>query len=183
MKFLFDLFPILLFFVAYKFAGIFVATAVAIAASVLQVLWFWWRHRRVEMMHMVTLVLIVVLGGATLWLHDEMFIKWKPTIVYWLFGAMFLASHYVGNKPLTARMMGATLNLPEHIWKRLNMGWALFFAALGAVNLYVVYHFDTNTWVNFKLFGLMGLMLLFIVVQAVYLSRHLTEQEPENKNP
>ena len=183
MKFLFDLFPILLFFVAYKFAGIYVATAVAIAASVVQVLWFWWRHRRGEMMHMVTLVLIVVLGGATLWLHDEMFIKWKPTIVYWLFGIMFLASHYVGNKPLTARMMGTALTLPEHIWKRLNMGWALFFVALGAVNLYVVYHFDTNTWVNFKLFGLMGLMLLFIIVQAIYLSRHLKDQQPEKENP
>jgi intracellular septation protein len=182
MKLLFDLFPILLFFVAYKLHDIYVATAVAIVASFVQVGWFWWRHRRLETMHLVTLGLIAVLGGATLWLHNEDFIKWKPTVVNWLFGAAFLGSQFIGRKPLVERMMGAAISVPAAIWLRLNLSWASFFLLLGAANLYVVYHFDTDTWVNFKLFGMMGLTLAFMVVQAFYLARHIqTEPDgPEN---
>lgn len=180
MKLLFDLFPILLFFVAYKLHDIYVATAVAIAAAFVQVGWFWWRHRRVETMHLVTLVLIAVLGGATLWLHNEDFIKWKPTVVNWLFAAAFIGSRFVGAKTLVERMMGAAIQLPAAIWRRLNLGWATFFVLLGAANLYVVYHFDTDTWVNFKLFGMMGLTLAFMVAQAFYLARHM-KTEPEGQ--
>lgn len=182
MKFLFDLFPILLFFIAYKVQGIYVATAVAIAASVAQVAWFWLRHRRVEVMHVVTLALIAVLGGATLWLHDESFIKWKPTVVDWVFGIVFAGSQLIGDKPLVERMMGRAIELPAVIWQRLNLSWALFFLSLGGANLYVVYHFDTDTWVNFKLFGMMGLTFAFVVVQAFYLARHVkddTQKESE----
>jgi len=181
MKFLFDFFPILLFFVAYKLYGIFVATAVAIAASFVQVGLHWIKHRRFENMHLVTLALIVVFGGLTLFLQDEAFIKWKPTVINWLFAIVFLASQFVGKKTLVERMMGAKLELSACVWSRLNMGWSLFFIFLGAVNLYVFTYYDTDTWVNFKLFGLMGLTLVFLVGQSFYLMRHIVIEEPENE--
>jgi intracellular septation protein len=180
MKLLFDLFPVLLFFLAYKLYGIYAATAAAIAASFVQVGWFWWRYRRFETMHLVTLGLIAVLGGATLWLHNEDFIKWKPTVVNWLFGAAFLGSQFIGRKTLVERMMGGAIALPAAIWQRLNLGWATFFLLLGAANLYVVYHYDTDTWVNFKLFGMLGLSLAFMVAQAFYLARHV-KTEPDGQ--
>ena len=183
MKLLFDFFPILLFFVAYKLAddpadpqhGILVATAVAIVATAVQVSVYWWKNHRVERMHLNTLALIVVLGGATLVLRDEIFIKWKPTVVNWLFALGFLASQFVGRAPLARRMMEHAVQLPDPVWTRLNLSWAVFFALLGIANLYVVYHFDTATWVNFKLFGLMGLTLAFVLGQGVYLARHVKE--------
>lgn len=173
MKILFDFLPIFLFFVAYKIYGIYTATIVAIVASCLQVGFFWLKHRRVEMMHVITMVLIVVLGGATLLLHDETFIKWKPTGVNWLFAAVFLGSLFVGKKTMLERMMGSNIVLPKLIWSRLTTSWAIFFFALGVLNIYVAYNFDTDTWVNFKLFGMMGLMLVFVIMQAIYLSRHI----------
>jgi len=181
MKFLFDLFPILLFFIAFKIQGIYVATAVAIAASCAQVGWFWLRHRRVETMHLVTLALIVVLGGATLWLHNETFIKWKPTAVYWVLAVVFLASQYLSRRPLIERMLGETITLPEPIWHRLNLAWVIFFVALGIANLYVVYQFDTNTWVNFKLFGMTALLVMFSVAQGFYLARHMKDENLEKE--
>jgi intracellular septation protein len=180
MKFLFDFFPILLFFFAYKFYGIFIATGVAIGATVAQVAWGWFRHRKVQRMQLVTLAMIVVFGGATLLLKDEIFIKWKPSVINWLFGLVFLGSQFIGEQPMVQRMMGANLSLPKLIWSRLNLMWAVFFILLGSANLFVMYNFDTNTWVNFKLFGMFGLMLLFVFAQAIYLSRYVTE-EPEPK--
>jgi len=177
MKMFFDFFPIILFFIAYKFQGIYVATMVAIAATFVQVGWVWLRHRRVETMHLVTLGLIVVFGGATLYLHDEQFIKWKPTVINWLFGVAFLASQYIGGKPFIQRMMANNIELPERVWYRLNLSWALFFLFLGGVNLFVIYTFDTDTWVNFKLFGMLGLTFAFVLLQAVFLSRYLPEPE------
>ena len=177
MKFLFDFFPILLFFLAYKVFDIYVATASAIAASFIQVGFYWWKHHRIEYMHIVTLVLIVVFGGATLLLRDEIFIKWKPTIVNWLFGAVFLGSRFVGDRPVIQRMLGQNFSLPSAIWLQLNMLWTVFFLALGALNLYVAYRFDTNTWVNFKMFGMMGLTVLFVIAQSVYLARYIKEDD------
>ena len=182
MKFLFDFFPVLLFFVAFKLVedpkqGILVATGVAIVATVVQVGLFWWKHHRVERMHLVTLALIVILGGLTLLLEDEMFIKWKPTAVNWLFCLVFFASQLIGKKPIVRRMMEANIQLPDPVWVRLNMSWVAFFAAMGFANLYVVYNFDTETWVNFKLFGLLGLTLAFVLLQAVYLARHIKPDE------
>lgn len=173
MKLLFDLFPVLLFFLAYKLYGIYIATAAAIAAAFLQVAVFWWKHRRFETMHLVTLVLIAVLGGATLWLQNEEFIKWKPSLVNWLFAAAIFGSQFIGKKPLVERMMGNAIRLPETVWRRLNLVWSLFFLLLGLLNVYVMYHYDTDTWVNFKLFGMMGLTLLFMIAQAFYLARHV----------
>ncbi|RMD80087.1 MAG: septation protein A [Gammaproteobacteria bacterium] len=178
MKLLADFFPILLFFVAYKAWDIYAATAVAIAASAAQVGWSWSRRGRVEPMHLVTLGLIVVLGGATLLLRDETFIKWKPTVVNWLFAAVFLGSQLLGRRPLVQRMMARSISLPDPVWARLNLSWVGFFLLLGAANLYVAYRYDTDTWVNFKLFGMLGLTLLFVLAQALYLGRHV-EKAPE----
>lgn len=182
MKLLFDFLPIFLFFIAYKVYDIYTATLVAIVASCLQVAFFWFKHRRVEPMHIITLILIVVLGGATLMFKDETFIKWKPTGVNWMFGIAFLGSQFIGKKTILERMMGANITLPTEIWTRLNTAWALFFIALGFINLYVAYTYNTDTWVNFKLFGMMGLTIAFILVQAVYLSRHIKHEDvaPEN---
>jgi len=177
MKFLLDFFPILLFFITYKLSGIYAATAVAIGATFLQVGFVWFRHRRVEKMHLITLGLIVVFGGATLLLQDELYIKWKPTVLNWLFAAAFLASHVIGEKTLVERMLGHNFSASAMTWSRLNMSWALFFMAMGALNLFVVYQFDTETWVNFKLFGMMGLTLAFVVVQAFFLARHIQPNE------
>ena len=172
MKFLFDYFPIIAFFVAFKLWGIYVATAVAMATSFLQLLFFWLRHRRFEKAHIITFVFILVLGGSTLIFHNPIFIKWKPTIVYWAFSVLLMGSQWFTSKTLLHRMLSDKINLSLKIWARLNTSWALFFLVLGAVNLYVVYNFDTNTWVNFKLFGTLALMILFIVGQAFYISRH-----------
>lgn len=173
MKFLFDFLPILLFFIAFKLYDIYVATAVAIVVSVIQVGWLWLQYRRVERMPLITLALIVVLGSATLLLHDENFIKWKPTAVNWLFGVVFLGSQFIGKRPLIERMMGGNMELPAAVWVRLNLAWAVFFVAMGLANLYVAFNFDTATWVDFKLFGMLGLTLVFVVAQAFYLARHL----------
>ncbi len=182
MKLFFDFFPILLFFIAYKAYGIYTATFVAILASVAQVGYARIKHGKVETMHLVTLGLIVVFGGATLLLQDETFIKWKPTVVNALFALAFLASHFIGRKTLVERAMSASISLPAPVWARLNLSWVIFFFMLAALNLYVVYNFDTDTWVNFKLFGMMGLTLAFLVAQAFYLSRHMTEPESKLEN-
>lgn len=178
MKLLYDFFPILLFFVAYKLYGIYVATATAIVATVLQVAVFWLRHRRVEKMHVITLAIIVLFGGATLLLKDPVFIKWKPTVAYWLFAAAFLGSQFIGGKSLVERMMGHAIQTTRAVWQRLNLAWVVFFVAMGLVNLYVAYHYSEETWVNFKLFGLMGLTFLFVLAQGVVLARFI-EDKPD----
>jgi intracellular septation protein len=177
MKFLFDLLPVILFFVVFKFAGIYAATGVAIAATFAQIGWLKFRRRKVDTMMWVSLGIIVVFGGATLLLKDETFIKWKPTVLYWLFSATLLGGQLLLGKNLIRSVMGAQIVLPEPVWRKLTWSWAGFFAVMGAANLYVAFHFSTDTWVNFKLFGGMGLMLVFVVLQALYLSRYMQEKE------
>ena len=172
MKFLFDLFPVILFFAAFKVAGIYVATTVAMVATVLQIAWVWFKHRKVDAMQWLSLLIIGVFGGATLIFHNETFIKWKPTVLYWLFGVVLLGSVVVVRKNLIRAMMEQQVSLPETMWGRLNLVWALFFLVMGCLNLYVAYNFDTDVWVNFKLFGSMGLMVVFILAQSVWLARH-----------
>jgi intracellular septation protein len=179
MKLLFDLFPIVLFFIAYKMYDIYTATAVIIVASITQVLYFYIKNRRVEKLHIITLVLILVLGGLTLYLQDEDFIKWKPTIVNWGFALAFLGSHYIGKKPIIQRMMDQMIQLPELVWGRLSWLWIAFFILSGVTNLYVAFNYDTNTWVNFKLFGLMGMTLVFIVIQGIYINKYMQESDSE----
>ena len=177
MKFLFDLFPILLFFLAYKLYDIYVATAVAIGAAFVQTGAYWLKHRKFEKMHLITLGILVLFGGLTLFLRDPVFIKWKPTVVNWLFGVSFLGSQFIGKQTLVERMMGHAITVPTPIWSRLNWAWTLFFLGMGLLNLYVAYNFSEDTWVNFKLFGMMGLTLVFVFAQAFYLSRYM--QAPE----
>lgn len=179
MKFLHDLFPVILFFIAYKLYDFYVATAVIIAATLVQVSIGWLRHRKVEKMHLITLLLVVLFGGLTLYLQDPMFLKWKPTVVNWLFALVFLGSQFVGRKPLVERMMGNSVSLPGPVWTRLNIAWTLFFIAMGAANLYVAFTYSEETWVNFKLFGMMGMTFLFIILQAFYLARYMSEPERE----
>lgn len=179
MKLLFDLFPIVLFFIAYKMYDIYTATAVIIVASITQVLYFYIKNKRVEKMHIITLVLILVLGGLTLYFQDEDFIKWKPTIVNWGFALAFLGSHYIGKKPIIQRMMDQMIHLPEVVWGRLSWLWIAFFILSGATNLYVAFNYDTNIWVNFKLFGLMGMTIVFIVIQGIYINKYMQESESE----
>ncbi len=181
MKMMFDFFPVLLFFAAYKLYDIYVATAVLIAASAIQTFAHRLYHGRFENNHLITLVLVVLFGGATLMLHDETFIKWKPTVINWLFGAIFLISQFVGKKTVIERMLGGKVALPAPVWTRLNLAWSMFFVLMGALNLYVAFSFDTDTWVNFKLFGLMGLTFVFIIGQSIYLMRHIDVEATQDE--
>ena len=176
MKFLFDLFPIILFFVAYKFAGIFAATAVAIAATVGQIGWMWFRHRKVDTMLWVSLAIVTVFGGATLFFQNPTFIKWKPTVLYWFFAGALIFSAVVLKKNLIRKMLEAQMKLPEPIWGTLNLVWAGFFGLMGVLNLFIAYNFSEDTWVNFKLFGGMGLMIVFVLAQGMLLSRYIEEE-------
>lgn len=189
MKLFFDFLPIVLFFVAYKLGGgeysfngemvqvdgIYAATAVMIVATLFQVSFTWLRHRTVERAHLITLVLVIVLGGLTLWLQNPDFIKWKPTAVNWLFALVFIGAYLFTDKSLLERMMAQHIQLPNKVWSRLNMAWILFFVGSGLANLYVAFNYDEATWVNFKLFGMLGLTIVFIIAQSVYLARHATE--------
>jgi len=174
-KILFDFFPIVLFFIAYKNYDLYVATAVVIGATFVQVLYSWFKLRKVETMQWVTLGLMVVMGGATLYLQDEQFIKWKLTIIEWLFGAVLLGSHFVGKKTIMEKMMGANLELPKKAWGVLNFAWALFFISVGAINIYVMFNYDTETWVDFKTFGVPVLMAGFILLQLIFLYKYMPE--------
>jgi intracellular septation protein len=179
MKFLFDLFPVILFFAVFKLYGIYEATAVAIAATVVQIGWVYFKHRKVEPMLWVSLAVIVVFGGATIYLHNETFIKWKPTVLYWLFAGALAIAALLFNKNLIRAMMEKQVTLPEPLWGRLLMSWIAFFTVMGLLNLYVAYNYSTDTWVNFKLFGGMGLMLIFVFGQALVLAKHIQEKNPE----
>jgi intracellular septation protein len=198
MKLLFDLFPVALFFIAYQFGeshpqlaisflndiginlgaakpGVFLATVIAILATFLQIAWSWLKHRKIDGMLWLSFGLITVFGGATLLLHNENIIKWKPTVLYWLFALALGLGPVLFERNFIRMMMEKQLSLPDPIWIRLNLGWAAFFTTLGAINLFVAFSFSTDTWVNFKMFGTLGLMLFFILMQGVYLSRHIKE--------
>ena len=203
MKFLFDLFPVLLFFVAFKLAGVFpaqaaafaagtigtviaaplaadqvpilLATLIAIVATMLQVGWLLGRGRKVEPMLWIGLAIIVVFGGATIYLQDETFIKWKPTILYWSFASILMFGALVLKKNFIRSLLGQAMQLPDHIWARLNLAWAGFFSVVGVLNVWVAFTTTTETWVNFKLFGLIGLTLAFALGIGVWLSRHMQE--------
>jgi intracellular septation protein len=218
MKFLFDLLPIILFFAAYKFYGIYPAIVVIMIATSIQVGLTWLKHRKVERMHLITLLLVVVLGGATLVLQDKAFFMWKPTLVNWLFAAAFSGSHFIGNrKTLVERMMSHAIEAPSTVWLRLNISWILFFILMGLANLYVAnFFFEANAaltaaagkivdlqscgsemsgqllqlcqqaktteanWVDFKLYGMMGLTFAFVIAQSFYLARHMPQEaKPE----
>ena len=176
MKFLFDLFPVILFFVAYKLADLYVATGVAIAATFAQIAWLLFRGRKIDTMLWVSLVVITVFGGMTLLLHDEAFIKWKPTILYWGFAAILLGGVLFRRKNLIRILMAGEMDLPEGAWDKLNWAWMGFFVFMGIINLLVAFNFSTDDWVNFKLFGATGLTLVFVLAQGLLLSKHIEEK-------
>jgi intracellular septation protein len=173
MKILLDYLPIILFVGAYYLRDIYFATAVLIVALFAQVALIWGMTRRVPKMQLVAALLALVLGGITLALHDPGFSKVKPTVLYGLFAAVLLGSHFFGERPLIQRLLAANLHLPDVIWRRVSLMWVGFFVFCGVLNLYVAYNFTEATWVNFKLFGMLGLTFAFVLLQGLYLSRHL----------
>ena len=186
MKLLLDFFPILLFFGAFKIWGIFVATTVAIVATLLQLGWMRYSTGRTEPMQWLSLGVIVVFGGATLVAQDETFIKWKPTVLYWAMGGALMVGQVFFRRNWLQSLMKSQMALPDHAWRVMLWSWCGFFALMGVLNLWVAYEFDTDTWVNFKLFGGMGLMLVFVLAQAMYLGRFMdngevTAEKPESK--
>lgn len=172
IKILLDFLPIALFFAAYKFFNIMIATQVAIAASLLQLIWLKITTGKVQTANLISFLSILILGGATLLLKNEIFVKWKPTVVYWALATGFLISQLVGNKPIIQRIGENNVNLPKRIWRQINVLWIGFFICLGFLNLYVAYYFSTAVWVNFKLFGALGLTILFILLQSIYMAKH-----------
>jgi intracellular septation protein len=177
MQFFFDFLPLIVFFVAYKLAGMLWATGAIIVATAATVTYQWLKQRTVNRMQLISAALVVVFGGITLLVRDAIFIQWKPTIVYWLFAAAFLASQIWTSKPIIQRMLEEAVELERQEWGRLNLAWAAFFGAMGVLNLYVVYNFDEPTWVNFKLFGTLGLTIAMVVVQALWLARRMPTKE------
>jgi intracellular septation protein len=210
MKLLFDFLPIILFFVAFKVADanktlaaayatshlgflvqggvvgaeeapVLLATVVVVIATLAQVAFLAARGRKIDLMLWVSLALVVVMGGLTIWLHSETFIKWKPTLLYWVMAGALLIAWLGWRKNLIRALLGEQLTLPDSVWQRLNFAWASFFALMGALNLWVAYSFSTPTWVNFKLFGIMGMLIAFAIAQGMYLSRYMGDQEQERK--
>jgi intracellular septation protein len=177
MKLLFDVFPVLLFFVAFKLYGIYAATAVAMGASFAQIGYLWLRGRRIDKMLWVSLGVITVFGGATLLFGNPTFIKWKPTVLYWVFAASLVVGMVFFKKNLVRSMMESQVSLPDHIWDRLQASWIGFFLVMGALNLYVAYNYSLDAWVNFKLFGGIGLMLVFVLAQALLLAKHVHDHK------
>ena len=182
MKFLVDFFPVLAFFIAYflpddRSQGIYWATAAAIIASIIQVSTLYLMKKKVEKMHLITLGIILVLGSLTLFLQDKRFIMWKPTVVNWVFALVFLGSQYIGKKNIVRRMMEKNISAPDFVWTPLNLSWVIFFILMGAVNLYVAFNFSEETWVQFKMFGMLGLTFIFAIGQSIFLARYITEQE------
>ncbi len=206
IKFFLDLLPVILFFVAFKVADsnadaaarfatehlgfavsggavaateapVLLATLVVIVATLVQIGMLLIRRKKVDTMLWVTFGLVSILGGATIWFHDPLFIKWKPSVLYWVMAAVFACSQLFFRKNLLQTIVGEQLSLPQPIWQRLNLAWAAFFAVMGGLNLWVAYHYSTSTWASFKVFGLTGLMLVFMVAQGFYISRYLKDED------
>ena len=184
MQLLFDFFPVIAFFVAYKLTGdLFTATAVIIVAVIAQTAIQWFRFRKVSSMALISGVLVLIFGGLTLLIHDKAFIQWKVTVVNWLFALGFLASRFIGDKVMIQRMMGEHMQLEQSLWRRLNWAWIGFFTALGGINLYVAYNYSEAAWVNFKLYGMIGLTAAFAIGQGLWLANKMPpETEPQGSS-
>ena len=179
MKQFFDFIPLLVFFAVYKFYDIYTATAALMVVTVLQIAITWFTLRKLEKMHLITLGMVLVFGGFTLFFHDDAFIKWKVTVINLLFSAALLVSQFVLKKPLIKQMLGKEMQLPDAIWSRVNLAWAGFFAVAATTNTYIAFHLPQEVWVNFKVFGLLGMTLLFTVATVFYLYRHLPAEQEE----
>lgn len=176
MDLLIDFLPIILFFAAYQFAGIYVATGVAIAAALGQLFYAFFILKRVKSMLWISTLIIVVFGGLTLVLKSPAFIKWKPTILYWIFASGLLFSAWIQKRNLIKKLLEEQIKLPDAVWQKLNFSWVVFFGFLGGLNLYIASSFSEEVWVKFKVFGSMGLMILFIIPQAFVISRYIKDE-------
>jgi len=203
VKLLFDLFPVAAFFIAYRIGkgfpeqsaalmagligpvaatatfpdlvAVIVATVVAIVATLIQVGWLLARGQHVKPMLWLSAILIVAFGGMTIWLQNEVFIKWKPSLLYWSFALILVGGQLFFRRNLLASLLGSELKLTQPVWDRLLWLWAAFFAFLGAANLFVAYRFTTEQWVDFKTFGLIGITFAFVIGLGIYLNRHIKE--------
>lgn len=180
MHMFYDLIPVLLFFITFKLYGIYVATKVGIAATAIQVLLTRWLRKKWDRMQVVTLIAFVLFGGMTLYFHDPIFVKWKPTVVFWIFAAIILFTQFFTHKSLMQRFMEASIHekggvVPMHVWRKLNLWWAFFFLILGAINVYVAYALSNDAWVNFKFYGISSALIIFGILQAMYLMRYVSE--------
>lgn len=179
-KIFYDYFPILAFFIAYFVGGIYVATAVTMAASLLQNVIYRIQHGRFEKTQLITFFILLILGSATLIFHKEIFIKWKVTVLYWLFASILIGSLWT-EKPALQRLLEDKLQLPAAVWRKLNLSWGLFFTFLGGLNLVIIRYLSTKTWVYFKFFGTLGLTIVFVIIQAFFLSKYIDEKELQKK--
>ncbi len=182
MKFFFDLFPVILFFIAFKFFGIFTATAVAMIATLAQIIYVKIRHGVVDKMLLISGVIITVFGGSTLLLKDPTFIEWKPTVLYWLFATSLLGAQFILKKNPMRSLMEKQISLPEALWGAVNLAWAVLFIALGFLNLYVAFNYSLDTWVNFKLFGITSILFVFIILQTLLLNKYLPKDDLDDKH-
>jgi intracellular septation protein len=178
MQLLIDYIPIVIFIAAYFFKDIFFATAVLMATMPVILLLQWLLTRKVNRMYLASTGLVLLLGGATLFFRNPTFLYWKPTVLNWIIGLVFLGSHWIGDKTIVERMMGRAAELTREQWQRLNFLWVGFFAVIGCVNLYVAYSFSEKFWVTFKLFGMLGLTFVFIVIQSIWLGITMKKNEP-----
>ena len=205
MKLIFDFLPLFLFFATYKVASVhaqfaatlatqwlgslmlggivgpsegpvLLATVVVMAATLIQVAWMRLNRRKIDLVLWISLVIIVVFGGATIWYHSETFIKWKPSVILWVMGLIFLISQTCYQRNILRSTLGDELELPDLVWKRLNLLWVIYFVVMGVLNLWVAYSFSTNAWVNFHTFGSTGLSIAFLFGQGIYINRY---QQPE----
>lgn len=179
MNFLIEFLPVLLFFIAFKFYGIYVATVVGIVVTAIQLVIVSLIKRQLDKKQLITLIVFVVFGSMTLYFHNPIFIKWKPSIIFWTFGVILFFSHFIGKKPLMHRLLGNMLEgkaeLSSLVWKKVNMAWSVFFILLGVLNIYIAYSYSTEAWVNFKFYGITILLFLFSIAQALYLARYSVE--------
>ena len=182
LKLMLDFLPIALFFLAYKYSNLMIATQVAIVASLVQLIWLRISTGKIQKVNLISFLSILILGGATLLLKNDIFVKWKPTVVYWSLSGALLFSQLFTAKPLLQRLGEDSVMLAERIWRQLNLLWSTFFLLLGVTNLYVVYNFSTTTWVNFKLFGTLGLTIGFVVLQSIYIAKHIQVQNVTSIN-
>ncbi|HBX27421.1 MAG TPA: septation protein A [Gammaproteobacteria bacterium] len=182
MKLLIDFLPILIFFGAYKATGnLITATTILIPVTVIQVTAVYLITKKLEKMALITLSLVIILGGLTILLNDGWFIKWKPTVVNWLFAATFFCSHFVGQKPIIERLLSQAIALDSRRWLKLSYAWILFFTVSGTLNLFVAYQFSEDAWVNFKLFGQLGLTVIFLILQGAWIAKHGSEASIESQ--
>ncbi len=177
MQLLIDYIPIVIFIIAYFFKDIFFATGVLMAVMPMVLLLQWLMTKKVNKIYLASTALVLILGSATLYFRNATFLYWKPTVLNWAFAIAFLGSQWIGEKPFVHRMLGSAAELSRSQWNRLNLMWVVFFVFVGTVNLYVAYNFSEEFWVKFKLFGMLGLTLVFVVVQSIWLTMVMKDAE------